>query len=103
MAQEKNKKKAATPKRVAAKREKTLPPKMDFGMAINFAKDGQFVCREKWEAGKFVFLADFEKVRPSKNYPTGFTKFLAISSPDGYADPYTPSNQDIMASDWVLA
>lgn len=99
MAQEKNKKKAATPKRVAAKDE----PKsqlMDFGTAINGAKDGLFVRRVKWNEGTFVFLADLSSLKKKDGK---FSPFLAISSPDGYADPYTPSNQDIMASDWVLA
>lgn len=99
MEQEKNKKKAATPKRVAANDE----PKsqlMDFGMAINGAKDGLFVRRAKWNEGTFVFLADLASLKKNGDK---FSPFLAISSPDGYADPYTPSNQDIMASDWVLA
>ena len=101
MAQEKSKKKvsSATPKRVDEKQE----PKsqlMDFGMAINGAKDGLFVRRAKWNEGTFVFLADLASLKKNGDK---FSPFLAISSPDGYADPYTPSNQDIMASDWVLA
>ena len=101
MTKEKRQKKVsdATPESVAAENEQKSQL-MDFSMAINGAKDGLFVRRAKWSEGTFVFLADLASIKKKGDR---FAPFLAISSPDGYADPYTPSNKDIMANDWVLA
>jgi hypothetical protein len=71
--------------------------KMTFSQALEKAKSGEKVCRKIWE-NAYVYAyncsGDYEKRKYKKPY-------LVIGVVD-MVEPYTPSQSDMFASDWII-
>jgi hypothetical protein len=71
--------------------------KMTFSQALELMQEGKKVCRKKWE-NTYVYAynctGDYEKRNYSKPY-------LVIGVVD-MVEPYTPSQSDMFASDWII-
>jgi hypothetical protein len=69
---------------------------MDFSEALYALKDGQRVARTGWN-GRGMWIA-YEPIGTSNmSLP-----YIYISSADDYLAPWTPSQTDLAADDWVL-
>lgn len=104
-----------------AKEKKPLLSEFDFGTAIKFLKAGGAISRAVWRSEKFVvkqvlsiITADIipkmqslpqvaKDILMSRMNPhIGYTNQMLIIHPDGQADSWQPTPEDIFAEDWKL-
>lgn len=85
----------------------------DFGFAMRRMREGRFVRRASWENGVYCFIASpglflsgLGRRRTAKSDARAkltVDAFVGICKPDGYAEPYTPTHDDMLALDWTCA
>lgn len=104
-----------------AKEKKPFLSEFDFGTAIKFLKAGGAISRAVWRSEKFVvkqvlsiITADIipkmqslpqvakDILMSRKNPHIGYTNQMLIIHPDGQADSWQPTSEDIFAVDWKL-
>lgn len=104
-----------------AKEKKPFLSEFDFGTAIKFLKAGGAISRVVWRSEKFVvkqvlsiITADIipkmqslpqvakDILMSRKNPHIGYTNQMLIIHPDGQADSWQPTPEDIFAEDWKL-
>lgn len=104
-----------------AKEKKPFLSEFDFGTAIKFLKAGGAISRAVWRSEKFVvkqvlsiITADIipkmqslpqvakDILMSRKNPHIGYTNQMLIIHPDGQADSWQPTPEDIFAVDWKL-
>lgn len=104
-----------------AKEKKPFLSEFDFGTAIKFLKAGGAISRAVWRSEKFVvkqvlsiITADIipkmqslpqvakDILMSRKNPHIGYTNQMLIIHPDGQADSWQPTPEDIFAEDWKL-
>lgn len=104
-----------------AKEKKPFLLEFDFGTAIKFLKAGGAISRAVWRSEKFVvkqvlsiITADIipkmqslpqvakDILMSRKNPHIGYTNQMLIIHPDGQADSWQPTSEDIFAVDWKL-
>lgn len=104
-----------------AKGKKPFLSEFDFGTALKFLTAGGAISRAVWRSEKFVvkqvpsiITADIipkmqslpqvakDILMSRKNPHIGYTNQMLIIHPDGQADSWQPSPEDIFAVDWKL-
>lgn len=104
-----------------AKEKKPYLSEFDFGTALKFLTAGGAISRAVWRSEKFVvkqvssiitadiipkmqFLPQVAKdiLMSRKNPHIGYTNQMLIIHPDGQADSWQPTPEDIFAVDWKL-
>lgn len=104
-----------------AKEKKPFLSEFDFGTAIKFLKAGGAISRAVWRSEKFVvkqvlsiITADIipkmqslpqvakDILMSRKNPHIGYTNQMLIIHPDGQADSWQPTSEDVFAVDWKL-
>lgn len=104
-----------------AKEKKPFLSEFDFGTAVKFLKSGGAISRAVWRSEKFVvkqvpsiITADIipkmqslpqvakDILMSRKNPHIGYTNQMLIIHPDGQADSWQPTPEDIFAEDWKL-
>lgn len=104
-----------------AKGKKPFLSEFDFGTAVKFLKSGGAISRAVWRSEKFVvkqvpsiITADIipkmqslpqvakDILMSRKNPHIGYTNQMLIIHPDGQADSWQPTPEDIFAEDWKL-
>lgn len=104
-----------------AKEKKPYLSEFDFGTALKFLTAGGAISRAVWRSEKFVvkqvssiitadiipkmqFLPQVAKdiLMSRKNPHIGYTNQMLIFHPDGQADSWQPTPEDIFAVDWKL-
>lgn len=103
----------------------SIPEFFDFGIALNFLKEGKMLSRKCWAKGSFVYLqvdaeinvdqisliksfpnsvkSEFEERAASENFlPIRFKNFMAMVSPENIITNYNPPNLDVLAADWYV-
>lgn len=85
---------------------------MNFSEALTRMKEGLRLQREGWNGkGMFTYVV------PAASYPAQrgpaqewagekamipYGAYVAIKSPNGEVNPWVPSQQDMMAEDWIV-
>lgn len=104
-----------------AKGKKPFLSEFDFGTALKFLTAGGAISRAVWRSEKFVvkqvpsiITADIipkmqslpqvakDILMSRKNPHIGYTNQMLIIHPDGQADSWQPTPEDIFAEDWEL-
>lgn len=104
-----------------AKGKKPFLSEFDFGTALKFLTAGGAISRAVWRSEKFVvkqvpsiITADIipkmqslpqvakDILMSRKNPHIGYTNQMLIIHPDGQADSWQPTPEDIFAEDWKL-
>lgn len=104
-----------------AKGKKPFLSEFDFGTALKFLTAGGAISRAVWRSEKFVvkqvpsiITADIipkmqslpqvakDILMSRKNPHIGYTNQMLIIHPDGQADSWQPTTEDIFAEDWKL-
>lgn len=95
--------------------------KLNFGQAIEAAKEGKMIAREGWNGkGMFVFkqipadigldiipkmqsVPDSVKAKMVRDGVTlKYTNQMALVQPDGRVDSWVASSSDTFAEDWMI-
>ena len=85
--------------------------RMDFGDALHAIKDGKKVARKGWNGrGMFIYYVPPGNYAPCTDIARSLTKnglvpygdYIAIKTAQGNVVPWTPSQTDVLADDWVI-
>lgn len=77
----------------------------DFSVALLFLKDGERVARNGWNGnGMYITLVSGDNWAMDKHENTVCEKrdWLGIKTVDDQFMPWTPSQSDVLADDWVV-
>lgn len=80
------------------------PNNNDFSWALVQLRDGKCVTREKWSyPGKHVGLVKQENIIPNPVDVQMDQPFFYLSGKQRQLAPWTPSHEDLLATDWEFA
>lgn len=71
---------------------------MDFSIALDELKDGRWIAREGWNGlGMHLNILD-----PDPQIDIVTQPYIAITAVDGSIVPWTASQTDLLATDWMV-